>query len=39
LERLTGTSAACDTFGNMCLAHTSEFELKNVEVMLTTEVN
>ncbi|QCE05130.1 exosome complex component MTR3 [Vigna unguiculata] len=38
-DLLTGTSAPCDTFGNMCLAHTSEFELKNVEVMLTTEVN
>ncbi|CAJ1967201.1 unnamed protein product [Sphenostylis stenocarpa] len=31
LERLTGTSGPCDTFGNVCLAHNSEFELKNVE--------
>ncbi|RDX57596.1 Oxidation resistance protein 1, partial [Mucuna pruriens] len=32
-DLLTGTSGPCDTFGNMCLAHSSEFELKNVEVM------
>lgn len=30
-DLLTGTSGPCDTFGNMCLAHSSEFELKNVE--------
>lgn len=33
LKRLTGSSRPCDTFGNMCLAHTSEFQLKNVEVI------
>ncbi|ESW17810.1 hypothetical protein PHAVU_007G270400 [Phaseolus vulgaris] len=31
-DLLTGSSGPCDTFGNMCLAHTSEFELKNVEL-------
>ncbi|TKY53672.1 Oxidation resistance protein 1 [Spatholobus suberectus] len=31
-DLLTGTSGPCDTFGNMCLAHSSEFELKNVEL-------
>lgn len=33
LKRLTGTSGPCDTFGNLCLAHSTEFELKNVEVI------
>ncbi|XP_027365433.1 oxidation resistance protein 1-like isoform X2 [Abrus precatorius] len=31
-NRLTGTSGPCDTFGNACLAHRPEFELKNVEL-------
>ncbi|KAI8560770.1 hypothetical protein RHMOL_Rhmol04G0281700 [Rhododendron molle] len=31
-ELLTGTSGPCDTFGNLCLAHSQEFELKNVEI-------
>lgn len=32
MKRLSGTSGACDTFGNLCLAHNEDFELKNVEV-------
>ncbi|RZB44871.1 Oxidation resistance protein 1 isoform A [Glycine soja] len=32
-DLLTGTSGPSDTFGNKCLAHSPEFELKNVEVM------
>lgn len=36
--RLTGTSGPCDTFGNRCLAHNEEFELKNVEVCNTLNV-
>ncbi|KAA8527808.1 hypothetical protein F0562_035323 [Nyssa sinensis] len=31
-ELLTGTSGPCETFGNLCLAHSQEFELKNVEL-------
>ncbi|KAF1879015.1 hypothetical protein Lal_00047687 [Lupinus albus] len=31
-DLLTGTSGPCDTFGNNCLAHSPEFELKNVEL-------
>ncbi|XP_004497807.1 uncharacterized protein [Cicer arietinum] len=31
-DLLTGASGPCDTFGNECLAHTPEFELKNVEL-------
>ncbi|XP_045797829.1 oxidation resistance protein 1-like [Trifolium pratense] len=31
-DLLTGTSGPSDTFGNQCLAHTPEFELKNVEL-------
>ncbi|KAH9681712.1 TLDc domain-containing protein [Citrus sinensis] len=31
-DLLSGTSGACDTFGNLCLAHNEDFELKNVEV-------
>ncbi|KAJ7955474.1 oxidation resistance protein 1-like [Quillaja saponaria] len=31
-DLLTGTSGPCETFGNLCLAHSSEFELKNVEL-------
>ncbi|KAF6144449.1 hypothetical protein GIB67_024676 [Kingdonia uniflora] len=31
-DLLRGTSGPCDTFGNLCLAHDSEFELKNVEL-------
>ncbi|WJX10797.1 hypothetical protein P8452_01476 [Trifolium repens] len=31
-DLLTGTSGPSDTFGNKCLAHTPEFELKNVEL-------
>ncbi|KAJ4827966.1 hypothetical protein Tsubulata_009496 [Turnera subulata] len=30
-DLLNGTSGPSETFGNSCLAHTSEFELKNVE--------
>ncbi|PKA65120.1 hypothetical protein AXF42_Ash013241 [Apostasia shenzhenica] len=32
-DLLHGTSGPCETFGNLCLAHSEEFELKNVEVM------
>ncbi|KAK7343990.1 hypothetical protein VNO77_13168 [Canavalia gladiata] len=31
-DLLTGTSGPCDTFGNSGLAHSPEFELKNVEL-------
>ncbi|XP_061356795.1 uncharacterized protein LOC133301190 [Gastrolobium bilobum] len=31
-DLLTGTSGPCDTFGNLCLAHSPEFELKHVEL-------
>ncbi|KAL9408450.1 hypothetical protein AB3S75_046918 [Citrus x aurantiifolia] len=31
-DLLSGTSGACDTFGNLCLAHNEDFELKNVEL-------
>ncbi|KAJ3678537.1 hypothetical protein LUZ60_002340 [Juncus effusus] len=31
-DLLHGTSGACETFGNECLAHDSDFELKNVEL-------
>ncbi|KAF7837422.1 oxidation resistance protein 1 [Senna tora] len=31
-DLLNGTSGPCDTFGNLCLAHSPEFELKNVEL-------
>lgn len=31
-DLLTGTSGPCETFGNSCLAHSQEFELKNVEL-------
>lgn len=31
-DLLSGTSGPCDTFGNLCLAHSPEFELKNVEL-------
>ncbi|EXB37497.1 hypothetical protein L484_005711 [Morus notabilis] len=31
-DLLNGTSGPCETFGNMCLAHKPEFELKNVEL-------
>nr|XP_019709296.1 oxidation resistance protein 1 isoform X2 [Elaeis guineensis] len=30
-DLLHGTSGPCETFGNLCLAHSAEFELKNVE--------
>ncbi|RVW90105.1 hypothetical protein CK203_035868 [Vitis vinifera] len=33
-DLLSGTSGPCETFGNLCLAHNPEFELKNVEVLL-----
>ncbi|KAK8278928.1 hypothetical protein V6Z12_D09G077100 [Gossypium hirsutum] len=33
-DLLNGTSGPCETFGNKCLAHNEEFELKNVEVNL-----
>nr|DAD36873.1 TPA_asm: hypothetical protein HUJ06_007514 [Nelumbo nucifera] len=32
-DLLHGTSGPCETFGNLCLAHSPEFELKNVEVL------
>ncbi|KAJ8444961.1 hypothetical protein Cgig2_029155 [Carnegiea gigantea] len=31
-DLLTGSSGPCETFGNSCLAHDPEFELKNVEL-------
>ncbi|KAI4318163.1 hypothetical protein L6164_025966 [Bauhinia variegata] len=31
-DLLTGSSGPCDTFGNLCLAHSPEFDLKNVEL-------
>ncbi|CAN6486112.1 unnamed protein product [Victoria cruziana] len=31
-DLLHGTSGPCETFGNKCLAHKEEFELKNVEL-------
>ncbi|XP_059285549.1 uncharacterized protein LOC132039026 isoform X2 [Lycium ferocissimum] len=31
-DLLSGNSGPCDTFGNSCLAHDEEFELKNVEL-------
>ncbi|XP_016177052.1 oxidation resistance protein 1 isoform X3 [Arachis ipaensis] len=31
-DLLTGTSGTCDTFGNKCLAHSPEFDLKDVEL-------
>ncbi|XP_010264889.1 PREDICTED: nuclear receptor coactivator 7-like [Nelumbo nucifera] len=31
-DLLRGTSGPCETFGNLCLAHSPEFELKNVEL-------
>ncbi|KAF5736713.1 hypothetical protein HS088_TW14G00863 [Tripterygium wilfordii] len=31
-DLLRGTSGPCETFGNLCLAHSEEFELKNVEL-------
>ncbi|GLU08233.1 hypothetical protein SLE2022_251570 [Rubroshorea leprosula] len=31
-DLLSGTSGPCETFGNMCLAHDEEFQLKNVEL-------
>ncbi|XP_022723124.1 oxidation resistance protein 1-like isoform X2 [Durio zibethinus] len=31
-DLLSGTSGPCETFGNLCLAHKEDFELKNVEV-------
>ncbi|XP_065030645.1 uncharacterized protein LOC135653090 isoform X1 [Musa acuminata AAA Group] len=31
-DLLHGTSGPCETFGSLCLAHSPEFELKNVEL-------
>lgn len=31
-DLLTGSSGPCETFGNSCLAHDPEYELKNVEL-------
>ncbi|KAI4368434.1 hypothetical protein MLD38_016991 [Melastoma candidum] len=31
-DLLSGTSGPCETFGNSCLAHSMDFELKNVEL-------
>ncbi|KAM7261523.1 hypothetical protein ACFE04_008890 [Oxalis oulophora] len=38
-DLLSGSSGACDTFGNLCLAHSSEFELKNVELWGFTHIS
>ncbi|MQM15993.1 hypothetical protein Taro_048947 [Colocasia esculenta] len=32
-DLLSGTSGPSDTFGNLCLAYSPEFELKNVEIL------
>lgn len=32
-SRLTGSSATSETYGNSCLAHTEDFEVKEVEVV------
>lgn len=31
-DLLHGSSGPCETFGNLCLAHSPEFEVKNVEL-------
>ncbi|TYH27217.1 hypothetical protein ES288_A02G051900v1 [Gossypium darwinii] len=31
-DLLSGTSGACETFGNLCLAHNQDFEPKNIEL-------
>lgn len=33
LQRLSGSSGPCETFGNSFLAHDQEFELRTVEVI------
>ncbi|XP_022871415.1 oxidation resistance protein 1 isoform X2 [Olea europaea var. sylvestris] len=38
-DLLSGTSGPCETFGNLCLAHDQEFELKNVELWGFTHVS
>ncbi|KAL8104849.1 uncharacterized protein LOC141677997 [Apium graveolens] len=38
-DLLAGTSGPCDTFGNQCLAHNQEFELKNVELWGFTHIS
>ncbi|GFQ00961.1 oxidation resistance protein 1 [Phtheirospermum japonicum] len=39
-DLLCGTSGPCETFGNLCLAHDQEFELKNVELWgFTTRIS
>lgn len=38
-DLLSGNSGPCDTFGNLCLAHDEEFELKNVELWGFTHVS
>ncbi|KAM1724251.1 hypothetical protein ACFX13_022763 [Malus domestica] len=38
-DLLSGTSGSCETFGNLCLAHNGEFELKNVELWGFTHVS
>ncbi|KAG2401989.1 uncharacterized protein HKW66_Vig0258610 [Vigna angularis] len=35
-DLLSGTSGPSETFGNSCLAHSPEFQLKNVECALST---
>ncbi|XP_021290888.1 oxidation resistance protein 1 isoform X1 [Herrania umbratica] len=35
-DLLNGTSGPCETFGNLCLAHNEDFELKNVEVIIAS---
>lgn len=31
--RLSGSSSASETYGNPCLAHTEDFEVKEIEVL------
>ncbi|KAK1379727.1 TLD domain-containing protein 2-like [Heracleum sosnowskyi] len=38
-DLLSGTSGPCDTFGNQCLAHNREFEVKNVELWGFTHIS
>ncbi|KMZ69391.1 Oxidation resistance 1-like protein [Zostera marina] len=38
-DMLHGSSGPCDTFGNLCLAHEPEFELKNVELWGFTHIS
>ncbi|RDX83430.1 Oxidation resistance protein 1, partial [Mucuna pruriens] len=38
-DLLSGTSGPSDTFGNTCLAHSPEFELKNVEEEISSPLS